>query len=73
MRGKKVGEMRITNEERMRRLLIHFYNNLLGSITEGSQLTDNLDVLDATRDCIYGLSENTNEWTISKTGLVRFK
>ncbi len=66
--------MKITKEERMRRLLIHFYEERLRECNDGTEsLPDNLVVLDACKDCITGDEDGMTEWSISPQGKIRFK
>lgn len=65
---------RITKEERMRRLLMVFYDRLLISCRtgDGNLLTEN-PLLDATKDMVTDNENGMEGWSISQTGKIRFE
>ncbi len=65
---------RLTQTERMRRLLVFFYNDMLESVSEGLvDFADNIELLDAMKDCITDDAEGMREWSIDENGTIQFQ
>lgn len=59
--------------ERQRRLILHTYNRVMGSIFAGQlELAEWVDTIDALQDCATSNTEGLEEWRVSKTGELTF-
>lgn len=61
--------MKLPKEEVFRRVIIAAYNRILSD----ERLTEDLSLLDAMQDCFSGNDINMHEWSVSKSGNIRFK
>lgn len=65
-----MSRMKLTKEERMRRLLVYFYDNV---VELPGAVVNHLALLDALKDVIEDDEDGMEEWTISSKGRLRFK